>query len=165
MKAVKKILIDGYNVIFKAGSDFGNLPSLEAKRDHLIRLLSSSPALRSRQVLVIFDSRERQPSAGNPSRKNVRVRFSRPGQEADEVIQQLVRKSANPATVRVVSSDRQIQHTARDHGAQVMEALEFWNSLHTPAAPRRNKQQAAEPEISDREVEMWLNFFRKDRDE
>jgi predicted RNA-binding protein with PIN domain len=52
------------------------------------------------------------------SGRGVRVRFSKPGEIADELIRRLVRAEPRGRPVVVVSSDREVADGVRRHGAR-----------------------------------------------
>lgn len=159
----KKILIDGYNVIKAPRVGFPGFSSLELQREHLIKVLKSHPQLRGSQTMVVFDSRENIPPSRTQKYGKLTIIFAPPDKSADEVIQHFVRRSSQPGDVLVVTSDRRIQFTAKDHGARAMESHVFWQKLQM-----RKKSRAvdsAEPKegttpLSDREVKEWLSLFR-----
>ncbi|MBA9006675.1 MULTISPECIES: NYN domain-containing protein [Thermomonospora] len=103
------LIIDGYNVT-KTG--YGELP-LADQRNRLVRALGGLAAQTGAEVTCVFDGAELEaPVPVNPPR-GVRVRFSRPGQTADELIGELVRAEPPGRPVVVVSSDREVADAAR----------------------------------------------------
>ncbi|HFE65606.1 MAG TPA: hypothetical protein ENK14_14495 [Caldithrix sp.] len=159
----KKILIDGYNVIKAPRVRFPGFSSLELQREHLIKVLKSNPQLQRSQTTVVFDSRIYIPPSRTQKHGNLTVIFTPLNKSADEVIQQLVRQSSQPGKILVVTSDRSIQFTAKDHGARAMESHVFWQKLQTRKKNRsvgRGEPQEGATPLSDREVKEWLSLFR-----
>ena len=116
------LLVDGYNATL-AGSPWGELELAEQRR-RLVDALAELAARTGAEVEVVFDGAEGAgpppvPSAG---RRPVRVRFSPPGVEADDVV--IARAAAIPVDrpVVVASSDRRVQHGVERHGANVVGA-------------------------------------------
>jgi len=159
----KKIIIDGYNLIKSPLISFPDSDSLEAQREHLLRILQSYPALRNRQVTVVFDGGEPFPGPHSYKYGHIQFVFSGPKKQADDVIQRMIRKAPRPAELHIVTSDRRIQFTARDHGAEVTDSPAFWKMLHATPGPTGSEEHTGEKpadRLSDREVKEWLKRFQ-----
>ena len=80
------------------------------------------------EVLVVFDGR--RPDA-MPAPPGVEVRFAGPGgpNAADDVIAELVAADAEPASLRVVTSDAELARRVGEHGAEVLGARGFRDRL------------------------------------
>ncbi len=164
------VLLDGYNLIHSGRFPGRKGRSLEEQRDYFIHLIRQYATQKRRQCIVVFDSK--MPfSRQRKKLGRVEVRFSPPNKEADQVIQEIIRRSKNPRTLVVVSSDRAIQHTAKIHGASFLSSEAFWEE----EAPYHPTQKASapsdEPEaekpdanLSDDQIQEWLNLFSQ-RDE
>jgi predicted RNA-binding protein with PIN domain len=162
VKMANKIIIDGYNLILAVREDFpGNL-DLEGQREHLLRVLNSSQQLKKFRLIVIFDGRSEVKNLA-PSSGRIRIIFSKGRKKADQIIQELVRKDPTPGQIEVVSSDREIQFTAKDHGAKVRESRDFWQQIrlkqNSKSGTGRNKTET-DRSLSDREVREWLEIFK-----
>ena len=160
---VDKIIIDGYNLILAVKEDFPGMLDLEGQRDHLLRVLNSSRQIKNSQIIVIFDGRSGVKNSPVMSGR-IRVVFSKGRTKADQVIQELIRKDPSPGQVEVVTSDREIQFTARDHGAKVRESREFWRSIRLKRNSKSGgdrRSTAPDRSLSDREVKEWLEIFKK----
>ncbi|HEX2312972.1 MAG TPA: NYN domain-containing protein [Thermomonospora sp.] len=103
------LVIDGYNVT-KTG--YGDLP-LADQRGRLVSGLGGLVAQTGAEVTVVFDGAELDAPVVMAAPRGVRVRFSRPGQTADELIGELVRAEPPGRPVVVVSSDREVADAAR----------------------------------------------------
>ncbi|MBN2365266.1 MAG: hypothetical protein EH225_04500 [Calditrichaeota bacterium] len=156
--AGKIYLIDGYNVIKKQTSVFFRMPTLEQQREHLLKLIRSSHLLREAAVIVVFDGSIDPHSQPGRNYPGIRVVFSSGQKEADDVIKDIVRHDSGQRTIIVVSSDQSIQHTARDHGASMMTARDFWKKIQ-PEEPSKKQTDIPDRELSDREVKEWLKMF------
>ena len=99
-------------------------PELFQQRRRLVDALAELAARTGAEVEVVFDGAEGAGPAPVPSagRRAVRVRFSAPDVEADDVV--IERAGAIPADrpVVVASSDRRVQDGARARGANVLGA-------------------------------------------
>ncbi|WP_116024815.1 NYN domain-containing protein [Thermomonospora umbrina] len=103
------LIIDGYNVT-KAG--YGELP-LSDQRGRLVSGLGGLAAQTGAEMTCVFDGAELDAPVVMAAPRGVRVRFSRPGQTADELIGELVRAEPPGRPVVVVSSDREVADAAR----------------------------------------------------
>jgi predicted RNA-binding protein with PIN domain len=162
----KKIIIDGYNLI-KANPDiFSRMTGLESQRRHLQKILQSAPALHGQEILIVFDGASGYNLPRSEKKNRMQVIFSGKAQEADEVIQNLIRKKAPSNELLIVSSDQAIQNTAKDHQAASITSREFWKSLlGIPVETSRTSSDdiSADRHLSEKEVQDWLKIF-KDRD-
>ncbi len=157
----KKVLIDGYNVIKAAPGRFARMTDLAAQRSHLLRLLQSSAVWQGSVVVVIFDGSSGLQSP-HRSYRNIQVIYSGKKKEADDIIQESIRKEAHQAALLVISSDRRILNTARDHGARAMTSRQFWQEMDTPGkkySPRPSQESDPERPLSKKEIAEWHKLF------
>jgi predicted RNA-binding protein with PIN domain len=108
------LLVDGYNVTKSA---YGDLP-LADQRARLVRGLAGLHARTRAEVTCCFDGAVVEGRVTPPAARGVRVRFSDPGETADELIRRLVRAEPRGRVVVVVSSDREVADGVRDAGAR-----------------------------------------------
>jgi uncharacterized protein len=133
-----RYLIDGYNLLHATGHLSGAVAPLGLERarrtllDRIVRRHGPSASC----VTVVFDVRRAPP--GLPPEEDyqgVRVLYAL-GREADEVIEELVRRDAAPRQLTVVSNDRRLREAARRRRCRVADCLDFFESLlHPEAAP------------------------------
>ena len=148
-------LIDGHNLIPKAGL---RLDSPDDEME-LVAILQEFARLKRQQLEVYFDG---APIGYDGSRSvgTVRVHFVRLGQTADNAIRERLNRMAKDArNWIVVSSDREVQSSARVVHAQYISAEEFVKSLSEVdnSAPKVN---TADKKLSSAEVDEWLKIFR-----
>ena len=165
---MKKIIVDGYNLINCRSFPGDANRDLEAQRDHLVRLLHSYGAASDQQILLVFDNAVMQHS--HRQQGVVRIIFSRPGQEADDVIRRMVREEKHPDSLTVVTSDRAIRFSARDHGITSLGSDEFCTIMRSlpgrfSESPKDGMAEKYEGNISDTEVNYWLDMFSDDPDD
>ncbi|WP_055586042.1 NYN domain-containing protein [Streptacidiphilus griseoplanus] len=108
------LLVDGYNVT-KTG--YPTLP-LEQQRIRLLGGLSMLAAHSGAEVTCVFDGQDLDAPVIMAPPRGVRVRFSRTGETADELIRRLVRAEPHGRPVVVVSSDREVADGVRRAGAR-----------------------------------------------
>jgi predicted RNA-binding protein with PIN domain len=156
-------LIDGYNLLHHVG----RLPSkraanLELARVHLLQLLHSRFSSEAAQVTVVFDAQRAPPNVPKQdSYLGISVHFTR-YEEADDLIETIIRKVATPLQLTVVSNDRRIKEAARRRNCPVVECVEFWEMLlHKPKAqPAPAAASESERPVQSREeVDEWVREF------
>ncbi|MGH9164823.1 MAG: NYN domain-containing protein, partial [Acidimicrobiales bacterium] len=120
------LLVDGYNAAMSMW------PGLDVTdvRTRLIDALRELSARTGIAAHVVFDGDE----VGGPvlaagGRSSVRVSFSPPGVEADDVILEMVDALPAVQPVIVASSDRRVQDGARDRGANVVTSRQLADLL------------------------------------
>lgn len=123
------IIIDAYNLIrqvpvLSQAEQF----SLESGRQKLIQLLARYRRHKAHKITLVFDGASTLSEFASPYREaGLSVCFSPAGQSADEVIQGLcLNHSGN---LIVVSSDRGVTDFARQQGAAVIGAKEFYGRI------------------------------------
>lgn len=107
------LMIDGYNVTM---AGYGTLP-LEVQRSRLLGGLAALAARTNVEVTCVFDGAELTGPVPTAAPRGVRVRFSAPGETADELIRRLARAEPPGRPVVVVSSDREVADGVRRAGA------------------------------------------------
>jgi predicted RNA-binding protein with PIN domain len=147
-------LVDGHNLIPKVGLQLDS-PDDEME---LVAILQEFARLKRQQVEVYFDG---APIGYDGSRSvgTVRAHFVRLGQTADDAIRARLNGMAkNARNWIVVSSDREVQSSARVVHAQYISAEEFAKLLRTAgnSAPKPN---TADKKLSPAEVDEWLKIF------
>ncbi len=168
---MKRILIDGYNLLHSKSFHVPRYLDLEGKREHLLRMLQTYAAQNGTQLIIVFDNSQKFAQRFTP-KKNIYIIFCNPGQEADEVIKKMVRKEKKRDTLTVVSSDRAIRFSAKDHGVTSLSSEEFCTIMSAGAArPSSPSSQQSVPSkkydsnIGDDEVRFWMNLFDRDRED
>lgn len=118
------VLVDGYNVSKLA---WGEDPP-DAQRQRLCALLERLHLRTNSSVTVVFDGADVE-GVRPPRRPGVRVRFSAPDEEADDVVIREVAAQPLERPVVVVSSDRRVQRDSEDEGALVVPSDVFLEVL------------------------------------
>ncbi|WP_298322790.1 NYN domain-containing protein [Haloactinopolyspora sp.] len=113
------MIVDGYNVTKTAWSAM----PLEAQRTRLIQGLSALAARTGAEITCVFDGADVAAPPPVAPAQGVRVRFSAPGQSADELIRRMVGAEPEGRPVVVVSSDREVAAAARRPGGRAVEAV------------------------------------------
>jgi hypothetical protein len=155
-------LIDGYNLLHHVGLLHGRVgpAGLEKARRALFGHLRGRFGAGADAVTVVFDARRAPPTAADAlDFDGIQVLFSR-SEEADDVIERLIRLAAAPRLLSVVSNDRRLRDAARRRKCPVVECVDFWAEL--AERPRPGAADAAEPKrdaVSRGEAQHWLGEF------
>jgi predicted RNA-binding protein with PIN domain len=107
------VIVDGYNVTKTAYP----AATLEDQRSRLVQRLGVLATRTRAEITVVFDGAELVGHVTPPRARGVRVRFSAPGQIADELIAEFVRAEPQGRPLVVVSSDKEVAEHAATRGA------------------------------------------------
>ena len=112
------LLVDGYNVTLEA---WPGTPIPEQRR-RLVDALAGLAARTGAEIQVVFDGAEQveHRARGLPPRSPVRVRFSPPEVDADDVLIDLCEVLPIGRPVTVATSDRRVQDEVRKRGGNVI---------------------------------------------
>jgi predicted RNA-binding protein with PIN domain len=123
------LVVDGYNVTMTGWPERG----AAEQRRRLVALLSDLAARTCNRVEVVFDGAEVEHhltvTVPVPARRWVRVRFSPPDVEADDVVLDLVAQLPAGRPVIVVSSDNRVREGARRGGANLLYSRQLLDTL------------------------------------
>ncbi len=148
-------LIDGYNLIRQV--DFLQAEEhkgLAVGRDALLKFLAefSRRWVRGKsKITVVFDGPKVEPfparlrvkpdghsSSFSPVPVGIKTVFSR-GTTADQVIEELITESSNPADITVVSADGEVKRFARRHRCATLDPAGFLAKAFSPDRTRHTK--------------------------
>jgi predicted RNA-binding protein with PIN domain len=159
-------LIDGYNLLYSLGwvrGPQGGPHALEKARRHLLGLLSGVYATEADAITVVFDAAKAP--AGTPAVENyqgVHVLYAIRPEQADDLIEELIRHDSAPSRLTVVSDDHRIQTAARRRHCLVMSCADYVEELERQRRERghRDRARPAKPsDLSPEQVETWLREF------
>ncbi len=153
-------LIDGHNLIPKLGVKLSD-PDDELE---LARILQEFARLRRQQIEVYFDG---APPASARTGKvgSVTLHFISSGSSADSAIRaRLMNMAKSAKNWTVVSSDREVQNSARVNGAKFISSEEFVSLLRN-AFTSSVKTNPDDKKLSTQEVEEWMRLFERDNGE
>ncbi len=135
-------------------------------------MLDALAAYKSRKhadITVVFDRKTGDPAEGRQlaMHQGVRVIFSAPFQEADEIIRQMVESASRPRDMLVVSSDKAgVSIYCKKLGAEIMESLQFNAYLKQSSGGRQGAAKDGEdeeqkPSSRREDIEYYLDKFTK----
>jgi predicted RNA-binding protein with PIN domain len=119
------LLVDGYNISQSAWYQ----DPIARQRARLVDALTELHARTGVDIEVVFDGADVDRLGERAPRAAVRVRFSSPGVEADDVVLDLVGTAAPRRSVIVASSDHRVRDGARRLGANVVGARQLLTAL------------------------------------
>ena len=161
------LLIDGYNLLHAVGIIGRGIGpgGLERSRLALLNfLVESLDPKQSATTTVVFDARE--PPPGGPralDHRGIKVLFSTGYPDADALLDELIRAESAPRRLTVVSSDHQVQRSARRRKARAVDSDVWYAEI---IRKRRDRQSQDVPKPSkpgvpllSEEVDRWLRRF------
>ncbi len=148
----KHIIIDGYNLLGVSGrSPHGVAQNGEAVRERLLQDLATYRQHVKHAITVVFDAwRNPGGTQHHEHRAGVTVIFSKQGEQADQVIQRMIRSQSQDYVV--VSSDHEIMNTAHAYGAMVIRSQEFSEKLHKSSVPSHSPRSVKSMDKDDSPV-------------
>jgi hypothetical protein len=161
------LLIDGYNLLSAAGIiGRGVGPgSLQRARLALLNFLAESlePADIPRTT-VVFDAAD--PPPGLPrtvDHRGLTVRFASQYEDADALIEELIRLDSAPRRLTVVSSDHRLQRAARRRKARFVDSDVWYGDVVRGREQRRRSapEAPARPPVPllEEDVNYWIRQF------
>ncbi len=162
-------LIDGYNLLNVAGVPvpLRGRANLEKARLALLNFLAESLAPDAvPETVVVFDAHDPPPGLPREMRhKGLLVRFAPRDEDADTLIEELIREDHSPRRLTVVSSDHRIQRAAKRRRARAVDS-DVWYAEVLRARQQRQQEAAEGPErpsvpLLAEDVQYWLREFEK----
>lgn len=162
------LLIDGYNLLNAVGIvGRGVGPGgLERSRLALLNFLVESLAAEEiPRTVVVFDARGAPPGLpGTMDHRGLTVRFAKGYEDADSLIEELIRSDSTPRKLVVVSSDHRLQRAAHRRRATGIDSDVWYGEV---IQRRRERQQDAAAAGKNRpplpplaeDVDYWVRQF------
>jgi len=162
-------LIDGYNLIRQV--DFLQAEEhkgLAAGREALLKFLAefSRRWVKGKsRITVVFDGPAVEPGGHYRSKSNgyspsplpapagIKTVFSR-GTTADQVMEELITESSNPADITVVSADGEVKRFAKRHRCATLDPAGFLEKAYSPDKTQKTKYSL--PPGRQRQIESEL---------
>ena len=160
-----RYLIDGYNLAYALGILHGKVApaGVEVARRSLLIKLLEAPGLDAPSVTVVFDAQRAPP--GTPARQHyqgIHI-LNALGQQADDLIEELIEHEAQPRQLTVVSNDHRIKDAARRGHCVPLGCLDFLEEIQKrrPASRTAPANDAGEKpdSLSPQELQLWYKQF------
>jgi predicted RNA-binding protein with PIN domain len=160
------LLIDGYNLLHASGIlGRGRGPgSLERSRTALLNFLVQAlePAELARTTVVFDAGISGRGLPRSHDHQGIVVHFSSGHADADELIEQLIRRDSTPRRLTVVSSDHRLQRAARRRRAHAVDS-DKWFAAMVRARSKKNSAMppAVKPAapLDEHQIRFWLRQF------
>lgn len=135
-----QIIVDGYNLLHALGRmrNIRSPGTLQLRREWLVGFLADAlPGLRPHIVIVFDCSNPLRGPAQQQSQHGIRLYFvDQPKEQADDVIEDMLRKTPQPRRVIVVSDDNRLLVATRRHRAVAMKCEQFLDWLEQKPGQR-----------------------------
>lgn len=166
-----RILIDGYNLLHVSGILRRGLGpgSLERARNALLnRLVTLLPPEERVETVIVFDAKQGPRDLPTEfDHQGILVRFARDFEEADDLLEYLIRTHSAPRQLLVVSSDHRVQKAAKRRKAKVNDSEPWLNQLHLTAIDTEVQDTSTDPKrehLDPQQVAKWMREFGYDDD-
>src|SRR5581483_35244 len=146
-----RYLIDGYNLMFALGllSKQVRPDGVEPARRRLLEFLHARLGDDCGRATVVFDAaRAPRQTPAEEYDRGLHIYYAL-SQEADDLIEELIRRESTPQGLAVVSDDRRLREAARRRGCGVLRCLDFVELVAFPARPSTEAtgDNAAKPDL------------------
>src|SRR5262249_1221140 len=136
--------------------------SLAKARLRLLGLLHEACGDDAAEVTVVFDAANApRGAASEQDYQGLHVVFAVGRDEADDLIEDMIRKAATPRRLPVVSADHRLQQAGRRRNCAVLGCMEFLDHLEQRRRPQRPLPQSTEKNErpTEKETRHWLAEF------
>lgn len=139
------VIVDGYNLLFAWGwvKNKSHPRGLIEGRQKLLEKLAYqiSPASRKSTIIVFdaksfFQSRASNKESSSENTWGFDVRFAKSYDEADTMIEDLIRRDSNPKKLTIVSSDQRLIGAAQRRGCRAIRSQDWFDQLDTVYRPQ-----------------------------
>lgn len=166
-----EIIIDGYNFLMTTGmlSPNAHESELEKGRRRLVQFLAQSfpDAEERKKLIVVFDSATLLDLPEKLQIRDIRVRFAKGYDSADDLIIEMVRGHAVPKRVLVVSSDHEIQTQVKRRRASFVDS-EAWLDQVEEFVRKRDSESPSRPDTKpapdQSDADHWIEVFSSAED-
>ena len=147
-------LIDGNNLLGSWGGPRG-----DDGRAEVVRRVAAFCRARGARAIIVFDGHPLRHDMDTQSLGAVTIRVPPQGQDADDVIRDVVEHAPRAADLIVVTSDKALYSYVKTLGASILRAHE-WNALERRVSP--GAAEAGEKPDHESDVAGWLKRFGGD---
>jgi predicted RNA-binding protein with PIN domain len=156
-----RYLIDGYNLAHQLTLRVGQVSASELARSRtdLLKHVAQRHGDQAGEVTVVFDAGSVRGIELQQTMFGIDVRMA-VGEQADDVIERLVKAHSAPKQLTVVSDDHRIQAAGRHRGCIVQGCQEYLDYLDRPTAGSTEAPPPEKPLVPDpAETAQWEQAF------
>jgi predicted RNA-binding protein with PIN domain len=158
------LIIDGYNLLHATGlgGDGAGRGGLERSRLALLKFLARSiDAADLAATTVVFDATHAPPGLPRTlSYRGITVRFAAGYENADELIEELIRADSSPRRLTVVSSDHRLHRAAHRRRAKAVDSDVWYTDIERRRPAVSDDEHPSKPTHTvPGELEFWLSRF------
>lgn len=171
--AIEFLIIDGYNVMRSAGfiRDTVGPGMLTRARQMFLGFLAKGLDEETRaRTTVVFDAKS-APEDGSIRElvNEIQVVFAVEYDEADDMIEYLIKRHSAPKQLTVVSSDHRLQNAAKRRNARFVDSEIWFDRLRDLIHEERSNSEDSEPELRDayknkkldaEDTAKWMEEFK-----
>ena len=162
-----RLLIDGYNLLHVTGIVGRGIGpgTLERSRRALLNFIATSlEASQRRETTVVFDAKQAPPGLPRTQQHHgLTVMYASQFEDADALIEELIRTDSAPRRLVVVSSDHRLQRAARRRRATAVDSDQWYANLiqkrRDHAAQKNAAPEKPSAPLAKAEVQWWLAQF------
>jgi predicted RNA-binding protein with PIN domain len=153
------IIIDGYNLLLRGfRCKLDDDSQLSEARQRLIQRLENYRLNKKIRMTVVFDGTVGCPTPSTRETSGVRILYSRPPNNADRLIIQILEKESSIRDTTLVTSDQALAALARSMGSTHWNVELFMDKLSSGKTEARYEDKYDPPQ-SPKEIEEWLKLF------
>lgn len=166
------LLIDGYNLLNAVGIVGRGVGPGGLERSRLALLNFLAESLQPEEVVrttVVFDAADAPPGLPRVvEHRGLTVRFSAGYEDADALIEELIRAESAPKRLTVVSSDHRLHRAARRRKARAVDSDVWYGQVVLGRQARRASSRVASAKppapLLEEDVARWLRRFGGESD-
>ena len=165
------LVIDAFNLIYKIdGLDEDMFRGrLEAAMRGLIKKMAEydQRTNKKHEIHIFFDGKKKHGDETKRARQGRLYLYYSHDLSADHLIREFINRHPAPGNIRVVSSDKEVRHHARQHRCHLYTSEEYASILEQESTAPKNDREALLTEkpqdLSAEEVEYWEQMFLKSK--
>ena len=158
-------LIDGHNLLHRIFSTKSKIyDQHQTVKSILISMLTSFLKDKTNTRIILYLDNRSQNQNLRHNINGIQIKYARPGELADD----LIKKDAlgfNPSSelITVVSGDHGITENLRHAVDLIISASDFSNLLNKKKL--KSDESSLDRQLTDREVDQWLDIFNADSEQ
>lgn len=159
--SIMRYLIDGYNLAHQFTLRVGQVSASELakSRTDLLQHVAHGHGNQAGEVTVVFDAGSARGIELQQTKFGIDVRMA-VGEQADDVIERLIKAHSAPKQLAVVSDDHRIQAAGRHRGCVVLGCQEYLDQLDRLPARSTAVLPPEKPQVADpAETAQWEQAF------